>query len=243
MTNESKKRGIGRTLFIALIALTLISCCFLGSTFARYTSGGSGTATGEIALWDIDLAGAGAEGSFEVTFEGLTPSMAEWTSDSSTTPRENSATMKVAQITNSGEVDADVTLTLGDALTFTATAVGGGTPSYDGTGYADSEGSLTGDGASQEQVSGRFAITLAYSTTTDAAESATETITSGTPFDLAVNGHIYIYATITWTSADTEGELVADAIDTWIGENVASVSTTISYVAVQGEQNSAAITG
>ena len=36
-----------------LVVLTLLSCCFLGSTFARYTSGGTGTATVQVAKWDV----------------------------------------------------------------------------------------------------------------------------------------------------------------------------------------------
>ena len=45
----TKKKSIFIKLFVALVALTLISCCFLGSTFARYTSEDSGTASVNVA--------------------------------------------------------------------------------------------------------------------------------------------------------------------------------------------------
>ena len=54
----TQRKSIGAKLFIALIALTLISCCFLGSTFARYTSGGKGSASTGVAKWSIDVTGA-----------------------------------------------------------------------------------------------------------------------------------------------------------------------------------------
>ena len=236
MTNETKKRGIGKTLFIALFALTLISCCFLGSTFARYTTGDSGSATANIAKWGIDFTGANS-GGLEITFDGLTPAMAKWSSQDAGSERKTTATVKVAEIANNGEVKADVTLTLGN-LTFKNEG-GSDVNNYDTTGYTLAESALEGEGASATQVSERFKVTLAYGTT-DSAESATTPITSGTSFELDAEGHIYIYATITWTSADTEGELVADAIDTWIGKNVASVGVTLTYLAEQATQNPAA---
>lgn len=56
MTN---KKSIVSKLLLGLVLLTLISCCFLGSTFARYTSGGSGSASTGIANWSIDITGGG----------------------------------------------------------------------------------------------------------------------------------------------------------------------------------------
>lgn len=45
----TQKRKLVSKLFVAVVVLTLVSCCFLASTFARYTSGGSGTGTVEVA--------------------------------------------------------------------------------------------------------------------------------------------------------------------------------------------------
>ena len=50
-----QKSRIVSKLFAALVILTLISCCFLGSTFARYTSKSTGTASVGVAKWDVDI--------------------------------------------------------------------------------------------------------------------------------------------------------------------------------------------
>ncbi len=41
-----------------LLVLTLMTSCFVGSTFAKYTSTGSGEDTARVAKWDIQLEGA-----------------------------------------------------------------------------------------------------------------------------------------------------------------------------------------
>ena len=50
-----KKKRIVSKLILALVVLTAISCCFLGSTFARYTSGGSGASSVDVAKWDVQF--------------------------------------------------------------------------------------------------------------------------------------------------------------------------------------------
>ena len=67
----TKKKSIITKLFVALVALTLISCCFLGSTFARYTSGGNGSATTNIAKWSITA--TESFGTTPVEFGDLSP--------------------------------------------------------------------------------------------------------------------------------------------------------------------------
>ena len=51
-----KKKGIVSKLILGLFVLTAISFCFLGRTFARYTSGGTGSATADIAKWSVTFA-------------------------------------------------------------------------------------------------------------------------------------------------------------------------------------------
>ena len=51
----TKKKNIASKLVLVLFVLTLISCCLLGSTFARYVSSGSGQASVGIAKWDVDF--------------------------------------------------------------------------------------------------------------------------------------------------------------------------------------------
>lgn len=208
----TQKRKLVSKLFVAVVVLTLVSCCFLASTFARYTSGGSGTGTVEVATWKITGEG---EGQINAQFNQLSPSMDEYVD----TPRTHStAPVLVATISNTGDVDALVTLTTGAS---TITAPAGGWVDY-----------------TESAIEGLFTIALYTSTTNGAAVSVdglnAYTVAINVP---ATSGTLYVYAVVTWTSDDdtVTGE-DADARDTWVGENVTGVSFDISYTAVQDSQ-------
>ena len=65
-------------------------------------------------------------------------------------------------------------------------------------------------------------------------ESDTDTTTPLEKKTIANGETLYIFAEVTWTSDDkTVYGDAADKRDTWVGENVTSVSWTISYTAVQ----------
>ena len=217
-----KKKGIVSKLILGLLVLTAISFCFLGSTFARYTSGGTGTATTNVAKWDVSLAQAG---SLTQTFDKLSPAMEAYTD----TPRTHSTgKIKVAELSNMGDVDATVTFTTGDVEI----------DLLDGKGFG--AGIATGN-ATEAEVKGLFSIKLWYSTETDSADSATTELTGATQIKLAAaNGKVYVYAEVIWASddensADDDGA-AADKLDTWVGENVESVAFDISYTAVQASE-------
>lgn len=204
----TKRKSIVSKILLLAVALTLISCCFLGSTFARYTSGGSGSATMNVAKWDVK----NTTGSISVNFDELSPSKEEYTS----TPRTHStAKVLAATIANNGDVDASITLTAdGETLTNTLT---------------DDWGSY-----SEEAIKGLFDIKI-YTNTTDDAGSA-ELYTQAVNVS-ANGGMLYVYVEVTWTSDDAENfGAVADARDTWVGENITSVGYTISYTAVQNSE-------
>lgn len=220
----TQKRKLVSKLFVAVVVLTLVSCCFLASTFARYTSGGSGTGTVNVATWKITGKGTGDAGEINATFNKLSPSKAEYVD----TPRTHStAPVLVATISNTGDVDALVTLTTG-ASTITAPAGGWENP------YTESE------------IEGLFTIKLYTSDTDGAADS----VAGLTAYDEALNealnvpatnGTLYVYAVVTWSSdvgktdPDPDGTY-ADARDTWVSENVTGVSFDISYTAVQNSE-------
>lgn len=44
---------------VLVLALALITCCFVGTTFAKYTSLATGTASVTIAKWDVQVGGVG----------------------------------------------------------------------------------------------------------------------------------------------------------------------------------------
>ena len=54
MEKSDKKRILTRVL-IVIAALTLLSCCFLGSTFARYVTSANGSGTVGVAKSSLDV--------------------------------------------------------------------------------------------------------------------------------------------------------------------------------------------
>ena len=228
----TKRKSIVSKVLLAIVALTLISCCFLGSTFARYTSGGTGSAGTSVALWDVTL---DTDGQTNITETKLSPSIDNYVGGESKRTHSTSKIL-VATLTNNGDVAASVTITVG-AETI---ALKEGSK-YDATGYGNNAGALTGSGASQWQVENLFSIKL-YQASTDtwsSGEEITEAISLGAKSGETATT-VYIFAEITWTSSDDLQEVTSDAIDTWAGKNVASVSYAISYTAVQSSEQPAA---
>ena len=222
----TKKRGIFSKLFFSVVMLTLISCCFLGSTFARYTSGGSGTGTLEVAKWDVK----NTKGSLNVTFDKLSPSMEDYYTSNgdyeAETPRTHSTgKVLVATIENKGDVNALVTFTFGEETLTCGAAYG-------------KQGVGTDGIPTKTEVEAVFDITLWYVKQT-AHPNPTNEMTSGkTKVNVpATNGVIYVYAEVIWTS-DIGGikGTTADKRDTWIGQYVESVTYPISYTAVQNTE-------
>ena len=208
----TQKRKLVSKLFVAVVVLTLVSCCFLASTFARYTSGGSGTGTVNVATWAISGPG---EGGINATFNQLSPSKAAYDN----TPRTHStAPVLVATITYDIDVNGILTLTVGEE-TIKKTAENWGT--YD-----------------ENQIKGLFDIQL-YTSTADGAAVSVDDLTA---YNAAINvpatkGTYYVYAVVTWTSDDeTVTGDAADARDTWVGANVTSVGYELSYTFVQNSE-------
>lgn len=225
----TKRKSIVSKVLLAIVALTLISCCFLGSTFARYTSGGTRSAGTSVALWDVNFTNS-EEFTAETTT--LSPSDDDYVGDSA--KRTNSTgKILVATIQNSGDVSAEVSFTTGGE---TITLLSG--KQYDTTGYGNSAGALTGSGASQWQVANLFSVELYYDNENSYNEGngVGEKIEDETAVTLTSGDTVYIFAEITWTSSDDLQEVTSDAIDTWAGQNVASVSYAISYTAVQSSE-------
>lgn len=210
----TQKRKLVSKLFVAVVVLTLVSCCFLASTFARYTSGGSGTGTVEVATWKVTGEG---EGQINAQFNQLSPSMDEYVD----TPRTHStAPVLVATITYEIDVNGILKLTVGEE-TITKTAADWGT--YD-------EGAIKGLFDIQLYLSDAKASNVESLKGKEVASGAETPVTAG-------SGTYYVYAVVTWTSDDdtVNGE-AADTRDTWVGTNVTSVGYELSYTFVQSSQ-------
>lgn len=236
-----KKKRIISKLILALVVLTAISCCFLGSTFARYTSGGSGSATVTIAEWNIAFTTDGSTPLIDgadiiADSTQLSPSMDAWAT--SNTRSHSTAKAKIV-ITNSGDVSATVTVDTADTVTVTKAE----DANY-GKAAISSENYTSKPAPTEAQVQGLFSVSVTYnSSDPDGAEaaSATADATAG-GITLAPDETLNLFVCITWTSADDldEGQstngAVADYLDTWVGENITKVASTVTYTAVQASE-------
>lgn len=225
----TKRKGIVSKVVLVLVVLTLISGCFVGTTLARYASQGSGSATTGIALWDIDFTYGGNAGAAAVTVaDKLSPDITKDFSAESNQRVQATGKKLVATIVNKSEVGATITVTAG-ALQYKNS--GGSDVTF------NESGSITADtleaDASKAQADAVFDLKL-YQDDTQAYSDGAD-ITDA--FGLASKGTVYIFAEVTWTSQDQDStEIVADAIDTWLGENVASIVSDLSYKAVQASE-------
>lgn len=204
-----QKTRIASKLFAALVVLTLISCCFLGTTMARYTSAGTGKAAVDVALWDIKLTGGIATDENTFSFGDLSPAMEKYDG----TARTNSTNPElIVSITNNSDVSAKVKVS--QATTY--------------FGFQGDPGEY--EGALDE------IFTISYYTEYT-SETVNTPYTLGTEVTLTKDQSLKIYAVVTWNS-DVGGVTgdAADARDTFIGENITSVNWSLVYSAVQASE-------
>ena len=241
----TKRKSIVSKVLLAIVALTLISCCFLGSTFARYTSGGTGAATTTVSKWDISLTADGESSTdFDIEIAGLSPSKAEYDdADAEPTDRTNAtARTLIAVISNKGDVGAKITLP--DANTLSATITTDGASYGTGLSYGDQE-----EAPSEGEVARLFSVDFYYYEGTTSTPKSANLVESGTniTLDAKDSNSIYLYAEVTWTSQDSyyygvtssnhaAAEWYADALDTWAGEHVTTVTYSYTVTAVQNTE-------
>lgn len=225
-----QKSRIVSKLFAALVILTLISCCFLGSTFARYTSQSTGTASVGVAKWDVDITNGTNSWETELDFAKLSPSMK---GDTSADQYNSTGKVLVAEVQSKSEVAAKVTLSL-DGWKLT-TQDDGKTPGSAPTCPSD------------DMVYGVFQVNIYIDAEQTARLSvgANATENNSVTVDLeAVSGDdvasVQIYAEVVWLTKYQTGNYTApwtaDSLDTWIGENIASLGFTINCTAVQNSE-------
>ena len=226
----TKKKSIVSKLLLLVLLLTLVSCCFLGSTFARYTSGGTGSATVSVAKWVVTQENAE---SANVEFGKLSPDDMAYGGGESYVEdnvREHTTGKKlVAQINYEVEVTTTITFTI-DELKFTGNG-------------AESAVEFGESGYDADDLNAVFAVKFTYGTTNTPEGDTTELANAGkitlTPSgDPAVaQGTYYVWAEVVWTSDTAEcfGD-DADARDTWIAANVTGLSCSLAYTAVQASE-------
>ncbi len=208
------KKLVSRMMF-ALLVMTLVSFCFVGFTFARYTSSGTGSATASIAKWSVTGTFEGTSGA-ALDMGKISPSKAEYTDTSyvEASARKNTTTtaVKVLTIKNESDVDALLTLNVGDI-----TAAIGTLP--------------TGTTLTNDQVKAHFTVELCKQNG-DAFTDADLKLAAKTE---SATAQLDVYAKITWTSdiSATIFGTEADKEDTLIGQYVTALNFDIIYTAVQ----------
>ena len=206
MEKSDKKRILTRVL-IVIAALTLLSCCFLGSTFARYVTSASGSGTVGVAKWDINVSVNGSDATTtEFTFGELSPSISGGTNTITATGTT------ALKIENKGEVSALVKVDT-NGLTLT--------PDYI-DGYDSSEGRTN-----QESFDEVFSATI--TPLKDVPGTSYSGYSSSGYVLQPGDGAITLSVSVTWTTID-------DEIDTWFGEWLESISVTLSLTAIQNSQ-------
>lgn len=228
----TKKKGIASKLFIGLTGLTLLSCCFLGTTFARYTSGGSGTAEVGVALWDVNFS---TDGTATATTTKLSPSMAAYNAENDSNRAKSTGKFLVATITNNSEVAADVTITYDSEATY-GFVTGGATDFGDGFSYNYETMAVTPP--TEAQVDELFSIVVFTGTTTTAegATPYTQAVNLPAKSEEAAAAQVYIFVEITWTSDDDTWGVSSDALDTWVGENIEKLTYNLTFTATQASE-------
>lgn len=251
-----QKSRIASKLFAVLVVLTLISCCFLGTTFARYTSSGvGGSATVAAAKWSLSIKSEEETGVESTTVSSTVLSPSDEENSAEGTPRSNtSEKILVAVITNDGQVDAKVTeiglvkdeatlkehSTLTDERTkekgYEVTIGTAPTDMY----YADGTPIEAEDyhNSSEDSIIDMFTFDFYYSLGADAVDGSEAFPDDGVVVPVkqgeTTNNVLYIYATITWTSDDeTCGGTAADKRDTWIATCVTGIEWELYYKAEQ----------
>lgn len=257
-SQKTEKKRISSKIFVALAALTLVSCCFLGTTFARYTTGTtSGSAGADIADWEIVVTDGNTSGSVADDFLVISPVGEAHDSDERVNTIEGSGA--VITITNKGQVNAEVKVTVSSTKTYwvkdykmngAEVVIENGRYAYtekelvNGQTYHDQEGreytwdgtncrplySVTGVGtASDEWETYGLDDVISVGALSIVGAESPATIVLGNDDSITL-----AVAGATWTSDFTgEDGSDGDARDTWIGENVLKVGYTFTWEAVQ----------
>ena len=215
----TKKKNMIARICGLLIVLTLISCCFLGTTFARYTSNVSGKASVTVAQWDIDFGDASTGINLTWGEDKLSPSAQGYDTIGQAVTTNTTALVKVATITNEGDVDALVTIT-----------------GANGTALAEEAhpdrvacNAAYTDTITVDAVKGLFTITF--------TDNQGSPLTSNT-FTVSADSSYDVYAIVTWTTdyskcESAEDAEAVDALDTYVGQYVTSVFWDGDFPAIQ----------
>ena len=227
-----EKKSVLKKLTIGIAAMALISCAFVGGTFARYTTGEKEIPGGvNVADWKIEVIEDAAD-----IFE-FTPDMDEYDS----APRTKTVTEggKILEIKNSGKVAATVTIKV-DTASYVMEDKEGNPAQFPQYSVVDGE-AVNAAWQNVDSVDDIFTIndlTVQYSGSTSAATGNTQG--SVTTYEITLEAGESVIVSIgkvIWTSdLSNENGFDGDARDTWIGENISQIGYKMTWSAVQAEE-------
>lgn len=227
-----EKKSVLKKLTIGIAAMALISCAFVGGTFARYTTGEKEIPGGvNVADWKIEVIEDAAD-----IFE-FTPNKEAY--DSEVRTKTVSEGGKILEIKNSGKVAAIVTIKV-DTASYVMEDKEGNPAEFPKYSVVNGE-AVNAEWEKVTSVSNIFTLgdlTVQYSGSTSAATGDTQgTVTTYTITLQAGESVIVSVGKVVWTS-DLTGENGAygDLRDTWIGENISQIGYKMTWSAVQAEE-------
>ncbi len=273
---ENRQRTIRKLLWritAVLAVLAVVSICFVSGTFARYVSNRNGSTVTEVAKWDIEFKnGTGAvENNFTVKVGKLSPDKSEYgtldgddkqsAGDGYPGQRVKTTDAVLAlQITNSGDVDATLTITppADDSLTFYGYNADGKI-SWGNRFAIGGDGTITAPSLDEarEVITMQFALVPQnrnvaditwYSLGQEGSNLGTSLTLKAKPEsgDLGADEtNVYcFYARAVWTSRDEyyyqqnqqTAAAMSDGLDTWLGENIAKLGGEFTFSVVQASE-------
>ena len=261
MTKKAKKLFLRSV--AALAALTVVSCGLLGSTFARYISTSEGDAVTGIAKWDVKLENKFPNTTAIMAVENKLSPDVEGAFNGTTDRVQSTGGALALTITNLGDVDANITVSLGGSeLIYYSKYSDDAQTAYDswGSGFAVAEdGTITAP--SKAEANAVIKMEFAYSTTSAEVSDATDwkSLTeiaadingqNSTGIKLSAKsgdadgGSFYFFVRATWTSQDKyfydkdqgTAEKMSNLLDTWFGEKIVAVGQRITFTALQSSE-------
>lgn len=232
-----EKKSVLKKLTIGIAAMALISCAFVGGTFARYTTGEKEIPGGvNVADWKIEVIEDAAD-----IFE-FTPNMNAYDSGSGVRTKTVTEGGKILEIKNSGKVAAAVTIKV-DTNSYVMEDKEGNPAEFPKYSVVNGE-AVNAEWEKVTSVSNIFTLgdlTVQYSGSTSAATGDKQgTVTTYTITLKAGESVIVSIGKVVWTSDLTgDGENIStygDLRDTWIGENISQIGYKMTWSAVQAEE-------
>ena len=234
---KTEKKRIFSKLTVCVAALALVSCAFVGGTFARYTTGNQTTPGGvNVADWDIEIINEG-EGFLE-----LAPNMQAYDDETGTEIRSYQiAGGKVLEIHNNGQVDGLFTLTVNTNADSYVMEDKEGNPIELPT-YSAELNNPEWEGVKVSNIFTVGTLTVTKNNTTTVGATTDPSGINNYTVELAAGDYVIIsIGSVTWTSdlasdnlSVTKG-VYGNLRDTWLGENVSMVGYEMTWSVDQAE--------